>query len=242
MLKNEREREIINILKSAGGFITVKELCARLYASESSIRRDLTSLEHSGVVKKTYGGAELITNFANVAAFSQRTHHNVAAKKAIARKAVDFIKDGCTVFLDQSTTALYLAREIVAKSGVTVVTNNIEIISLLANSTVKTISSGGMLSADNRMCLVGADARYIFEPIYADFAFFSAKSDCDREEVAVRSAMLENAARKIFLCDSEKFDTRSAYRQCHLDDVDCLISEGDRGQIYKSRFTNLSIL
>ena len=75
MLKNEREREIINLLKSENGFITVKELCQKLYASESSIRRDLTALENRGVVKRTYGGAELITNFSNVIAYNKRYHH-----------------------------------------------------------------------------------------------------------------------------------------------------------------------
>lgn len=52
MLKKEREREIINILKSERGFIAVKELCKKLYASESSIRRDLTALENKGLIKK----------------------------------------------------------------------------------------------------------------------------------------------------------------------------------------------
>ena len=250
MLKNEREREIINMLKEAGGFITVKELCKKLYASESSIRRDLATLENSGIIKKTYGGAEFITNFANVATFNQRTHHNVAQKKIMAKKAAALIKEGHTIFLDQSTTALYLAKEIASKGGVTVVTNNVEIIYLLTNSSVRTISSGGMLSTDNRMCLVGTDAQYIFQNIYADFVFFSAKSvdsdgtisDCDREEVSVRGTMLANAAKKVFLCDSEKFFTRSAYRQCSLQNIDYMISESDEANQFTNNFPHLTIL
>ena len=176
MLKNEREREIISILKSCGGFVTVRDLCTQLYASESSIRRDLTALENKGIVKKTYGGAELVTNYSNVIAFNRRTHHNVYAKKLIAKKAVTLIKEGSIVFLDQSSTALYLAHEIINRSGITVVTNNIEIVSLLTGTAIKTICSGGTLSADNRICLIGADAQYIFEHTYADIVFFSAKS------------------------------------------------------------------
>jgi DeoR/GlpR family transcriptional regulator of sugar metabolism len=41
-----------------------------------------------------------------------------------------------------------------------------------------------------------------------------------REEIIVRDAMLRNADKKIFLCDSTKFGTRSAYKQCELKDVD----------------------
>jgi DeoR family glycerol-3-phosphate regulon repressor len=55
-------------------------------------------------------------------------------------------------------------------------------------------------------------------------------ADCSREEVAVRDAMLKNAARKVLLCDSSKFGLRAPFRQCGLEDVDILISEEDRAQ------------
>ena len=93
MLKNERQREIIKLMKNNQGFITVKELCATLYSSESSIRRDLVSLENKGIIKRTYGSAELITNFSNVTSFSHRSHHCVEAKKIIAKKASELIKE-----------------------------------------------------------------------------------------------------------------------------------------------------
>ena len=86
MLKNEREREIINLLKNENGFVTVKDLCERLYSSESSIRRDLTALEHKGLIKKTYGGAELVKNFSNVVSFIKRSHHNINEKKNHCKK------------------------------------------------------------------------------------------------------------------------------------------------------------
>ncbi|MBE7025365.1 MAG: DeoR/GlpR transcriptional regulator, partial [Ruminococcaceae bacterium] len=235
MLKNEREREIINILKSENRFITVKELCKELYASESSIRRDLTSLENRGVIKKAYGGAELITNFSNVISFNKRYHHNIEGKKIIAKKAAKLIKDGSIIFLDQSSTSFYLANEIISRNSLTVVTNNIEILYLLSDSGIKVVSSGGFLSPENRSCLIGSDAQSTFENVYADVTFFSAKSlsddgivsDCTREEVTLRNSMLKNSTKKIFLCDSEKFGTQSAYKQCTLSDIDYLISENE---------------
>ena len=87
MLKNEREREIVSVMKERGGFITVGELCGLLYASESSVRRDLTALERHGVLKRVYGGAELITNYSSVVSFNYRSHENVSEKKAVAKKA-----------------------------------------------------------------------------------------------------------------------------------------------------------
>ncbi len=250
MLKNEREREIIYILKNQDGFVTVDELCKKLYASPSSIRRDLTVLENRGIVKRTHGGAELITNFSSVTAFVKRSHHNIEAKKMIAKKAAKLIKDGEVLFLDQSSTAFYLASEIINRASLTVVTNNIEILSLLSGSAIKTLSSGGFLSTQNRSCLIGADACTVFENIWANHLFFSTKSladdgtvyDCTREEVFVRNAMLTHAAHKVFLCDSEKLGTTSPYKQCTLSEIDCLICENEKAKTYQNINPALKIL
>lgn len=250
MLKNEREREIINLLKNEDGFVTVKELCEKLYTSESSIRRDLTSLEQKGIIKKTYGGAELVKSFSNVTSFTKRSHHNINQKRIIAQKAKNLIKDGDIIFLDQSSTAFYLANEIITNNTLTVITNNIDILSLLSNSAIKVISSGGILSSENRNCLIGTDAHRIFEDIHAHKVFFSTKSlsetgiisDCTREEVLVRNAMLQNAEQKIFLCDSEKFGTNSPYKQTTLACIDFLISESNNSEIFSQRFPSLKIM
>ena len=250
MLKNIREREILNIMKARGGFVTVTELCAVLYASQSSIRRDLTSLEGKGAVKRTYGGAELVTNFSNVIAFGKRVHHNIDAKKAIAKKAAALAGDNSIIFLDQSSTAFYLASELLLKKNITVVTNNIEILSLLSSSKIRTVCCGGQLSHENRSCLVGTDAQSTFGKIYADTVFFSTKSlsadgtisDCDIEEVAVRSAMLANADKKIFLCDSEKFPSRSPYTQFNIKDVDYFVCENDKAKSFSALSKSLKIL
>jgi len=234
MLKNEREQEILTMLRQ-DGYISVKTLSEKLYASESSIRRALTGLEGKGLVRRTYGGAELLEHHTNVVSFGARAHHNIDAKKDIARKASELVRDGSIVFLDQSSTALFLAEKLMEKASLTVVTNNLQILSLLSQTAFTVYSSAGRLSESNRMCLVGVDAQKTFDSIYADFVFFSANaisadgiiSDCNREEVFARNAMLANADRKVFLCDSEKFEKHSAFRQCCLGDVDILISEDD---------------
>ena len=238
MYKNERENEIMKILTTEN-YVTVKQLSEWLYTSESSIRRDLTSLENQGMVTRSYGGVELVKNSSDIIPFSTRAHHNIAAKKVMARKACRLIHDGDIVFLDQSSSAFYVAYELLNKKKVTVVTNNIEIISLLSQYDVEVISCGGRLSKANRNCLLGDDAHRIFDQIHADILFFSAKSlsedcviyDCVRDEVCIRNTMLANAEKKVFLCDSEKFNRFSGYKQCSLEDVDCIITEKDVSDI-----------
>lgn len=250
MLNKEREQEIINILKMMNGFVTVKHLCNTLYASESSIRRDLKSLENCGLVKRSYGGATLVKKHSNIVTFNQRTQLNAHAKRLIAKKAASFIEDGNIIFLDQSSTSFYLANELLNRSTLTVVTNNTEIMMLLANTKIHVISSGGYLSNDNRVCLVGGDARYTFENIYADILFFSARAisydgiitDCSREEIIVKNSMLKHADKKIFLCDSTKFGAHSAYKQCELSDVDYLISEDNKAEVFANYSDKLVVI
>ena len=249
MLKQEREQEILSILQTSG-YATVNDLSSRLYTSASSIRRALAELEANGLIRRSYGGAELLSRYTTVAAFGARTHQNTEAKQAIARKAAPLVKDGSIVFMDGSSTCFYLAAQLLNKAALTVVSNNMEILTLLSRSGFTVYSSGGKLSESNRICLVGPDAQRSFSGIYAQYAFFSSNAlsadgiitDCTREEVAVRDSMLQNARKKIFLCDSSKFGNISSYRQCSLTQVDMLISENDLAQDFSNRFPHLEIL
>ncbi len=232
MYRNERESEILKLLGSEG-YATVKQLSRLLYTSESSIRRDLTSLEKQGLVSRSYGGVSLEKNSSQIIPFSTRAHHNIAAKKIMAKKAGSLIHDGDIIFLDQSSSAFFVACELVKRSNITVVTNNIEIISFLSGSEVEVVSSGGRLSKENRNCLLGSDAHGIFEEMHADFLFFSTKAmsfegviyDCVREEVCIRNTMFANADQKVFLCDTAKMGQYAGYKQCTLQDIDILVTE-----------------
>lgn len=234
MYQKERQREILDLL-SANGYITVKELSSLLYTSESSIRRDLTAMESMGLVKKNYGGVELVTQNPSIVPFSSRRHYHIPKKKIMAKKAMEYVHDGQIVFLDQSSSALFVAYELMSRKNITIVTNNIEILSSFSQSELKVYASGGYISQTNRNCLIGEDAHNIFSKTHADLLFFSAKAlspegtiyDFTREEIHIRNTMMQHAAKKIFLCDSDKFDTYAGYEQCSLSDIDGMICEND---------------
>ena len=66
MLPLERQNRILEILserKSA----TVEELCATLYSSGATIRRDLTVMENAGLLRRTHGGAVYMVAFTSEA-------------------------------------------------------------------------------------------------------------------------------------------------------------------------------
>ena len=243
MYKREREEQIMYLLQEHHQ-MSVSELSKRLFTSESSIRRDLTAMELHGLVKRTHGGVELLTENPTLMPFSSRLHYRIAEKKKIAQKALSYIQDGQVVFLDQSSSALFVAHELANKKHVTIITNNIEILTTMAKSKLKVYASGGYISPTNRNCLIGEDAHDIFSKTHADVLCFSVKSlssdgilyEHTREEIHIHNTMLENAAKKIFLCDSGKFDTYASYKQCSLKDVDCMLSEAELPQKYAKFF------
>jgi DeoR/GlpR family transcriptional regulator of sugar metabolism len=249
MLKSERENEIIQILTKRG-FVSVRELAEALYASESSIRRDLARLERGGVIKRSHGGAERITSHTNIMPFGRRSYDSVEEKMSIAKIASGIIKEGDVIFLDQSSTAYFLASAISPMKNLTVITNNLEIITLLSKTEIILYSTGGAVFKKNPTCLVGGMTESVFSNFVADIAFFSTGAvgengrilDLSEEEVFTRKAMLKNAKKKIFLCNSEKIGKSAPYVQCTLGDIDFVISENDSFEKFKRDFPMLKVL
>ena len=147
MLKSQREQLILSFIKENGGFADVKTLCTKLYASESSIRRDLARMESTGLIERSYGGAKLNGNYSTIINFNERFNQSAYEKTIIAKKAVKLIADNSIVFLDQSTTSFFLAKELPNKSTLTVITNN------------GNLNRGGLFCCESRNC-EGADHYY----------------------------------------------------------------------------------
>ena len=236
MVKTERQRQIISILRKEG-FKSARELGERLYISPSSIRRDLASLESEGLVRRSYGGAELLTSAESITSFDRRSIENTELKRKIAEKAVRLVHSGDIIFLDQSSTCFFLAEKLAELSDITVMTNSLQTLALLSSlgRSVNLLCSGGRVFKRNRGCLVGAGAEAGFSSMYADIAFFSTKAvscdgvitDVSEEEISLRRAMLRGAKKKVYLCDSTKLGSISAYTQCRVEDVDMIISDID---------------
>jgi len=249
MIKKERQERILELLNRKE-FVSVAEISEALYISPSSVRRDLSELERQHILKRSYGGARLITAKSNEVAFSARSYDFVEAKQAIAAKAARLVKEGNVVFLDQSSTCYFLAMELTRFQNLTVVTNNLEILSLLSRTELTVIATGGTVSRENTNCLIGGGAQRSFSEIRADVMFFSANgisadgviTDCTQEEIFLRHTMLDHAARKVFLCDSSKLGKQAPYIQCDLNRVDTLVSETDCFESMQSRYPHLQII
>ncbi|WP_422926134.1 DeoR/GlpR family DNA-binding transcription regulator [Singulisphaera sp. PoT] len=142
MLAETRRRILLDLL-ARHGFATLDGLVKALGVSESTVRRDLESLDLAGSVKRTHGGAVYLGEVKSIVPLEDRAATLAAEKQAIGRAAAELIEDGDAVLLDGGTTTLEVARALIGRP-LQVVTNSLPIAQLLASSsTIDLILIGG---------------------------------------------------------------------------------------------------
>ncbi|GGE97901.1 DeoR/GlpR family DNA-binding transcription regulator [Mycetocola zhadangensis] len=149
-----REEVILDELSSRGR-VTVNDLAERFGVSPVTVRKDLDLLEQRSLLRRVRGGAVASTP-RDEGAFESRLRSDAAAKRAIAGAAATRVQDGDVIAIDSSTTAHYLATELISRTGLVVVTNGIHLASfLMERSDATVILPGGVLRRASRS-VVGA--------------------------------------------------------------------------------------
>jgi DeoR/GlpR family transcriptional regulator of sugar metabolism len=145
MLTNYRQQKILDILES-GTKVRVRELSKSLGVSEATVRRDLDDLKQRGHIHRIHGGAILAEKASPEPPVVQRTHENANEKCRIGQEAAGLIHDDETIFIGSGTTALEVARNLVDRRNLTVITNSLPVINTLARGQgISIIAIGGML-------------------------------------------------------------------------------------------------
>lgn len=230
MLKIERRNEILGKLEKFHS-MSIHHLASELNVSEATVRRDLNSLEHSGLVKRVFGGVTLTKYMNNDLPLWAREQENRNEKAQIAHAASKFITDGDIIILDASSSAQLIVPYLSVFKNLTVITNCIKILEQLAELGIKTYCTGGALIG-NSLAFSGWYAERMIKDIKADLLFFSCQglsmdgrlSDSSNDETRLRQTMLEAAKKKIFLCDSSKIGKNFMFKVCDISDIDEVIS------------------
>ena len=201
----EREKEILKILISEKK-VTVKDLAARLYSSEPSVRRSLNELEKEGYLRRTHGGAVFTADAGNSKIpFALREYEDYREKEIMAEEAAKYLADDTLVMLDGSSSSLKLVPYIARRRNVKVLTSGIA--ALTALDTIN---------------------RY-----NAFVAFFSCRglsedgeaTDVSVEENVVRRAMMKRAKKSVLLCAHEKVGKTYFHKLCDAGELTAIVSD-----------------
>ncbi len=170
VLAAERRQLITNLIRKQR-VVHLRDLCDRLEASESTIRRDLQYLEEQGVLERTYGGATVrgpATTPGEGTPFVSPVLSNEVER--IGRAAADLIAEGETVFLGPGAAVMAAAHTLADRSGVTIVTNALNVASyLVAHSRLVVVVTGGQVEREET-ALLGHLAELALEQLRADRA------------------------------------------------------------------------
>ena len=224
-----RQNKIYQAILSKGR-IYVSELSKNFHVSSETIRKDLDILEQQGLILKKHGYAEIMNDYFQLPLNVKITEHALA-KQAIAKKALEYIKDNSMIFLDPGGTTLALAKYLPLKKGLTIVTNSLAIAQLVSDMKHDLIFTGGRLQKKGK-AFVGAFTANNIDAIQIDTAFMGCDGFLNTdgpttfsfEEVLIKQHVIKKASQKILLCDASKFEKTGTYTFASFKDYDVMIT------------------
>lgn len=216
------------------GSVTVEALSRDLGVSEATIRRDLTILSEEGSVRRTHGGAVIEAPRGADQAFALREQLDADAKRLIARSALALVDPDQTLFMNDGSTVLALARELVAERiALTVVTPGVNIATYLSeNPSVTAYLLGGRVR-HRTLGTSGGFAEEMLATFNADIAFIAAEGFSVRDgltfsyesDARLARLMSERATRSVVLATSRKLNQRDRIVALPAVAVDVLITD-----------------
>jgi DeoR family transcriptional regulator of aga operon len=141
----ERQKQILSLLTREGR-LSVAEIVKQFSISQATARRDLESLASQGKAQRVHGGVIAVEQAPPERPILQRESEQFDEKARIGRETASLIADKETIFLGSGTTVLEVARHLRDRKNLTVITNSLPVLNMLAGITeITVITLGGML-------------------------------------------------------------------------------------------------
>jgi DeoR/GlpR family transcriptional regulator of sugar metabolism len=233
VLADERQSRIAQLV-AVRGSVRIGELAETFGVTEPTIRKDLSSLQDRGLLKRTHGGALAIHPNADRELAGRQAAHT-ASKEAIATACLALLHDGDSVFLDSGTTVEALARRLAAQPStlrLSVLTSSLGVAHALAEvPTIDCVLLGGQLrrvdgSVVGDLALENLQ-RFTFSAAFLGASGFSELgiSVGSLAEAALKAAVIERARRVVLPVDHHKVGATDFARVCMLDAVDVVVMD-----------------
>lgn len=226
MLTEKRHEIILQMLKEKNS-ISVSEIKEMTGGSNSTVRRDLATLDKAGKLSKVFGGAVAIENPYTITELSvaQKQEVKPAEKRQIARYAAGLIQENDFVYLDAGTTTGYMI-EYLSEKNVTFVTNAVDHARRLAIEGFKVLLTGGELKGTTE-AVIGSQAVLSLQKYHFTKGFFGTNgisrrfgyTTPDSSESIVKQIAMEHCHQKYILADSSKFGKITAISFAKLEDA-----------------------
>jgi DeoR family transcriptional regulator, fructose operon transcriptional repressor len=233
MMTLERHEEIVKLVNDRGR-LTVSELSELFGVSETTIRRDLTTLSARHLLRRTHGGAMRIYPVAtSEAPILQRQSEYADEKERIGAAAAKLIEDGETLLLIAGSTCLAFARYLNSRRNLTIITDSLLVAQeLVRQGQHRVILLGGLINLDE-YAVRGTLARHALSQFRVDHVVMGTRAVSvsngvnaeTLEEAEFQRICMACSQNVMLLADSSKFRLSALVQTAPLTDIDVLITD-----------------
>ena len=225
----------INLLAAvqAQGSVTVEHLAEKLGVTLQTVRRDVQRMADEGLLTRFHGGVRVPGSTIENIAHRQRENLYAEGKNRIARAVAAEVPNDCALILNIGTTTEAIARALLHHSGLRVITNNLNVATILsANSKCEVIVVGGVVRGRDQG-IVGEAAVDFIRQFKVDIAIIGISGieadgslrDYDFREVKVSQTIISQAREVWLAADSSKFNRPAMVEVGHLSQIDRLFTD-----------------
>ena len=237
----ERQRaEIVQTLLAERGFLSIADIMAATGVSAASARRDAGRLAEAGLAERLHGGIQAAGDaFSRSRAparlatrsFEASRTINLAAKRAIARKAVEMCQDGDAIIVNGGTTTFQMSQFLRSRR-LEILTNSYPLAEFLIHETENRVAlPGGEVYREQKLIVAPFDDDAI-QHYSARIMFMSASAigplgviEGDALIARAETKLLKRAEKLVVLADASKFVARGSLVVCPLPRIHTLITD-----------------
>lgn len=240
----ERKRIILNLL-AEDSRLGVSDLAKRFGVTMVTARADLAALEEEGLILRVHGGAMPAYH----PKIMERMRSGREIKQLIAKAAADLIEDGDTVIITAGTTTALIAKYLLGKRDIHIVTNNTLLLTYARSNPQLCVTLVGGEFRSSEEGLVGSMALKSIEQFYVAKAFIGVDgasqkqgftADCVESADFVRK-MANQADDVIAVADSSKFGMAGFARILPFEKVDALVTDGNLDVAFEAKLLEANV-
>lgn len=227
----QRHQQILDMVQEKG-YLAIERLAQEFDVTPQTIRRDINHLSGEGLLRRYHGGAGPNTSARNTT-YSVRRSLCSEEKTRMARQVAQHIPNHASLFLDIGTSTEEVARAILAKTGIRVITNNINVASILsANADFEIFIAGGIIR-NHDLGITGEATVSFINQFKVDVGVISVAGidpdgtliDFDYNEVQVTRSIIANSRKVFLVADHTKFGRSAMARIGHISEISDLFTD-----------------
>jgi DeoR family transcriptional regulator, glycerol-3-phosphate regulon repressor len=232
MTPNPRQSSLLDEVRKRNS-MSVETLAQVLDVTVQTVRRDIKLLSQHGLLSRFHGGVRVPVSTIENIEYRQRQILNADGKKRIARAVAQEVPDGCSLILNIGTTTEEIARALMHHRGLRVITNNLNVATILSNNPhCEVIVAGGVVRNRDRG-VVGEATLDFIKQFRVDIGLIGISGieedgtlrDFDYREVKIAQAIIAQSRETWLAADSSKFNREAMVELGHLSQIKRLFTD-----------------